>query len=63
MDTAARRSLRRNVLVPGVLQFDHDQGKAVDEQHYIGASIIALLDYRELVHRQPVVGIHIVEVD
>ena len=51
------------VLVAGVLEFYHGQRETVDEQNQVGAPVMAVLDHRVLVHREPVVGVHIVEVD
>ena len=51
------------ILVAGVLQFDHSQGQAIDKQHHVGASVVAVFDHRVLVHRQPVIGVYIVEID
>ena len=51
------------VLIAGVLQLNHSQGQAVDEQHHVRASIVAVLDHRVLVDCQPVVGIYVLEVD
>ena len=51
------------VLVGGVLEFDHRQRKPVDEQHHIGATLVFVLDNRELIHREEVVVGGGVEVD
>ena len=48
---------QRCVLVAGVLQLEHTQRQAIDEQHDIRPPVITLFDDRELVHRQPVVQI------
>ena len=50
------------LLVPGVLEFDHHQRQAVDEQHHIGAPLNSVLDHRELGDCQPVVGVRVGEV-
>ena len=57
------RAFQGGVFVAGVLQLDHGQGQAVDEQHHIGPAVVLSLDHRELVHRQPVVGIGVGEID
>ena len=57
------RAVERRVLVAGVLQLDHAERQAVDEDHHVGPAVRLVLDDRELVHRQPVVGVGIVEVD
>ena len=57
------RPVEGGVLVAGVLQFNDSQGQAVDEQDHVGAAIVPVLDNRVLVHRPPVVGVHVVEVD
>ena len=51
------------ILIARVLEFDHGQGEAIDEQHHIRTPVVAALDHRELVHCEPVVSVHIVEVD
>ena len=56
-------AVERGVLVAGVLQFDHAERQAVDEDHDVGPAVRLVLDDRELVHRQPVVGVGVVEVD
>ena len=56
-------SFEGGVLVAGVLQLDDGQGQAIDEQHYVGPAVVAVLDDRALVYCQPVVGVHVVEVD
>ena len=43
------------VLVGGVLELDHGQGQAVDEDHHVRPAVVVVLDHRELVDRQPVV--------
>ena len=47
----------------GVLQFQHPKRQAVHEQHHIRPPRMLVLDNAELVHRQPVVGCQVVEVD
>jgi len=42
-------------LVGSVLELDHRQGQAVDEQHDVGPPLAAFLDHGELVDRQKVV--------
>jgi len=51
----AERGPEGGVLVDGVLQLDHHQRKAVDENHDVGPSVVLIFDHRELIHRQPVV--------
>ena len=53
----------RRILVGGVLQLDHDQRQSVDEQHDVGPPFAAVLDHGELVHREPVVVVRVVEVE
>ena len=57
------RPVDGRVLVAGVLQFDHGERQAVDEDHDVGPSVRVVLDDRELVDREPVVGVGVVEVD
>ena len=40
------------VLIAGVLQLNHSQGQAVDEQHHVRASIVAVLNHRVLVEKE-----------
>ncbi len=47
----------------GVLQFDHRQRQAVDEDTMSGRRLCLALDHGELVDRQPVVVVGVVEVD
>ena len=51
------------VLVGRVLQLDDNQRQPVDEQHDVRPAFALVLDDRELVHRQPVVGLWSIEVD
>ena len=53
----------RGVLVGRVLQFDHAQRQAVDEDHDVGPAVVLALDDRELIDRQPVVVGRVVVVD
>ena len=46
-----------------VLQLDHRQRQAVDEQHQVGPAGVAVFDHGELVDRRPGVGVGIIEVD
>ena len=46
-----------------VLQLDHRQRQAVDEQHEVGPAGVAVFDHGELVDRRPGVGAGIIEVD
>ena len=57
------RTVEGCVLVAGILQFDHTERQAVDEDHHVRAAVRLVLDHGVLVHRQPVVGVGIVEVD
>ena len=56
-------AVERGVLVAGVLEFDHAQGQAVNKDHDIGPTVDLVLDHRELVDREPVVGVRVVKVD
>ena len=51
------------VLSGGVLEFDDRQRQAVEEEHNIRPAIVLALDDRELVDREPVVLIPVLEVD
>ena len=42
-------------LVGRVLQLQHGQRQAVDEEHHVRAALVAALHHGELIHRQPVV--------
>ena len=53
----------RGVLVGRVLELDHRQRQAVDEQHHVRPARVLVLDDAELVDRQPVVVRRVVEVD
>ena len=53
----------RRVLVGGVLQLDDAQRQPVDEQHDVRPAFVLVLDDRELVHCEPVVGLRFVEVE
>ncbi|EXI72987.1 MAG: hypothetical protein AW07_02919 [Candidatus Accumulibacter sp. SK-11] len=53
----------RGVLGGGILQFQHGERQAVDEQQHIRPPRVLVLDDAELVHRQPVVACRVVEVD
>ena len=57
------RPIEGRVLVAGILQFDHTERQAIDEDHHVGPAVRLVLDHRVLVHRQPVVGVRIVKVD
>jgi len=46
-----------------VLQFQHRQRQAIDEQHHIRPARVFVLDDAELVYHQPVVVVDLVEVD
>ena len=56
-------ALDRGVLVAGVLELDHGQGQAVDEDDQVGAAVVLVLDDGELVDGQPVVLLRVCEVD
>ena len=51
------------VLVGRVLELDDGQRQAIDEQHHVGAALAPVLHDGELVDREPVVGLPVVEVD
>ena len=51
------------VLVAGILEFDHAQRQAVDEDHDVGPAVGLVLDDGVLVDGEPVVGVGVVEVD
>ena len=51
------------VLVGGVLQFDHRQRQAVDEQHHVRPARVLPFGDGELVDREPVVVVGALEVD
>ena len=51
------------VLGGRVLQFHDRQRQAVDEEHDIGAALVAVFDDGELVDRQPVVVVRVVEIE
>ncbi|GIX33052.1 MAG: hypothetical protein KatS3mg125_1008 [Lysobacterales bacterium] len=53
----------RRVLVRRVFQLQHRERQTVDEQHHVGPPLVLVLDHRELVDREPIVGGRIVEVD
>ena len=55
--------LQRGDLVGRVLQLDQRQRQPVDEHQHVRAAGLAVLDDAELVDRQPVIGVGIVEVD
>ena len=46
-----------------MLQLDDAQRQPVDEQHDVRPAFVLVLDDRELVHREPVVGLRFVEVE
>ena len=50
------------LFVGGVFELQHDQRQAVDEEHHVGPAGVLVLHDRELVHREPVVVVGIVEV-
>ena len=50
-------------LVGRVLELDHGDRQAVEEQDDVGPALLAALDHRELVDRDPVVGGRVLEVD
>ena len=51
------------VLIGGVLQLDHGEWQAVDEDHHVRPPLVLALRHGELVDRQPVVVGRVVEVD
>jgi hypothetical protein len=55
--------LGRGLGVARVLELDDGQREAVDEHDHIGTAVRLALDHGELVDRQPVVGLGVVEVD
>jgi hypothetical protein len=52
----------RRVLVSRILEFQHGQRQAVDEHHNVRPPVVLCFDHRELIHRQPVVGLRIGEI-
>ena len=52
-----------SVLVRWILELDDAQRQAIEEQHHVGPAIVLILCDGELVDRQPVVAVGIVEVD
>jgi hypothetical protein len=57
------RAPHRRVLVGRVLELDHGQRQAVDEEHHVRAARVLSLGHGELVDGQPVVVVGLVEVD
>ena len=57
------RSFEGGVLATGVLQLHDGERQAVDEQNHIRPAVVLSFDDRELVHREPVIGLDVVEVD
>ena len=57
------RAPDRRVLARRVLQLDHRERQAVDEQHHVGPARVLVLGHAELVDGQPVVRLGLVEVD
>ncbi|WPL16087.1 hypothetical protein Thiowin_01024 [Thiorhodovibrio winogradskyi] len=51
------------LLAAGAFQLEHHQRQAIDEEHHIGAAVMASLDDGELLHREPIVALRVVEVD
>ena len=49
--------------VGGVLQLDDRERQAVDEQHDVGPPFMAVLDDGELVDRETVVAVRLLEVE
>ena len=47
----------------GVLEFDHPQRQAVDEQNDVGSALVLVLDNGELVNGEPVVVVRILEIE
>jgi len=58
----AERRPNIGVLVGSVLQLDHRQRQPVNEQHHIGPAGVLSFAHRELINREPVVFVHIIEV-
>ena len=59
-----QRSADRGLLVGRILQLDHAERQPVDEDHDVRPPVVPLRpDHRELVDRQPVVVVRIVEVN
>ena len=54
--------LERGVLVAWVLEFEESEGQAVYEDDHVRAAVLALFDDCELVERQPLVVVWVVEV-
>ena len=52
----------RRLLVRRVLQLDHPQRQPVHEHHDVRTPVVLALDHRELVRRQPVVRIDVLEI-
>ena len=57
------RCLDRGILVRRILQLDHGQREAIDEDDDVRPSIVLAFDDRELVHDEPVVRFRMLEVD
>ena len=57
------RRAERRFFVGGVLQLDDGEGKSVDEQHEVGAFVLAVLDHSELVNDDEVVVLGVLEID
>jgi hypothetical protein len=55
------RAPEGRVLVRGVLEFDEHERQAVHEQYHVRTARVLGLAYRELVDREPVVGVGLVE--
>ena len=51
------------VLVGRVLEFDNGEGQPVEEEHDVGAARVPVLTDAELVDREPVVGVRVLEID
>ena len=50
------------VLISQVLEFEDCQGQAIQEDHHVRAAIILVLNHRELVYREPVVIVRVLEI-
>ena len=57
------RAAQRGVFVGRVLEFDHAQRQAVDEDHDIGPPVAFILDDGKLIEDEPIIAIDLLEVD
>ena len=63
MTELAVRGVDRRLLVGRVLELDHRDRQAVEEQHDVRPALVAAVHDRELVDREPVVGLRPLVVD